>query len=137
MINFVKFYNKFLKPLLTVDLPWSCSIKYCSSSGESILRLYKQCTTLSMLAGAGTGSSWLGLCRIHLELLYKHEINFFKKMIILGHLKTGTALSTEFSQTWRCDHSKATYLSFILDNPQQNLTTGSKDMINFVKFSNK
>ena len=42
---------------------------------------------------------------------------FSKNVIISGHLYTGTDLSTEFSQTWRCDHSKATYLSFVLDNP--------------------
>ena len=60
-----------------------------------------------------------------------------QQLVMPAAITTARTFSTEFSQTWRCDHSKAEYFIFVLDNSHQNPCAGSKDMINFVKCSTK
>ena len=55
MTNFVKFSNKYVPTILTLDLPWSCAIKDYSSRRESILSLYKPCKTLTLQAKLPAG----------------------------------------------------------------------------------
>ena len=138
MTNFVKFSNKYLTPFLTLDLPWSCAIKDYSSRRESILSFYKPCITLFQCALAWQVLLMPGHAVPFIWIEYTStRATFSKKLIMSTNLWTARTFSTEFSQTWRCDHSKAEYFIFVLDNSHQNLLVGSKDMTNFVKFSNK
>ena len=83
----------------------------------------------------------LGRCCSCLEITWLEHTSrwarYHQILVISADLDATRTFSTEFSQTWRCDHSKAEYFIFVLDNSHQNLTIGSKVITNFVKISTK